>query len=226
MRLPAHPYSATLYRLSSLFTWRGLRRFLEREYERIPAGARVLSVGAGGRFNELLYPHARKRPFAVTSLDIDPARGPDVLGDLCASPFRAGSFNAVVVGEVLEHVHAPHVAIDNIHRLLTPGGSLILTTPFIFPIHDRPHDYFRFTHYGLELLLRDFHEVRITPRSSWAETINALGVRLALERGGGARLLAPFVMLGAIVAFPLAWLLGKMIHTDFIAIGYLVTARK
>ncbi len=226
MRLPARPYSATLYRLSSLFTWRGLRRFLEREYERIPAGARVLSVGAGGRFNELLYPHARRRPFAVTSFDIDPARGPDVVGDLCSPPFQAASFDAVVLGEVLEHVHSPHVAIDNIHRLLIPGGSLILTTPFIFPIHERPRDYFRFTQYGLEFLLRDFREVRIAARSNWAETINALGVRLALEQGVGARLLAPVVILGAIVALPFAWLLGKMIHTDFITIGYLVTARK
>lgn len=226
MRVPPRPYSAALYRLSSLFTWRGLKRFLEREYERIPAGARVLSVGAGGRFNELLYPHARARPFSLTSLDVDPARRPDVVGDLCASPFGDGAFTTVVLGEVLEHVHAPRLAVENIHRILCPGGILVLTTPFIFPIHDAPHDYFRFTRHGLELLLRDFRDVRITPRSSWAESINALGVRLSLEPGLGARLAAPFVIAGAIAAFPVAWFLGKLIHTDFITIGYLVTARK
>lgn len=226
MRVPARPYSATLYKLASLFTWRGLKRFLEREYERIPAGARVLSVGAGGRFNALLYPHARRRPFFVTAFDIDPEREPDVVGDLCWTPFRTGSLDVVVLGEVLEHVEAPQVAIENVHRVLSSGGTLILTTPFIFPIHDRPRDYFRFTRYGLELLLRDFRDVHITPRSSWSESINALGVRLALEQGAGARLLAPVIILGALAAFPVVWLLGKMVHTDFITIGYMVTARK
>jgi SAM-dependent methyltransferase len=226
MSLPARLYSAALYRLSSLFTWKGLTRFLEREYARIPPGARVLSVGAGGRFNELLYPHARGRPFAVTSLDIDAARRPDVVGDLCASPFRPGSFGAIVMGEVLEHVQAPQQAIESVHRLLRADGALILTTPFLFPIHDRPRDYFRFTRYGLELLLRDFREVSITPRASWAESINALGVRLALEPSLGARLLAPIAVLAAFVAAPVAWLLGKLVDTDFVTIGYLVTARK
>jgi SAM-dependent methyltransferase len=224
--LPRRPFSAALYRLSVLFTWRGLTAFLNGEYARIPSGARVLTVGAGGPFNDLLSRHAAARGFAVTSFDIDPDRGPDVVGDICRSPFRPESFDAVVVGEVLEHVQAPHLAIDNLHRLLAPGGSLILTTPFIFPIHDRPHDYYRFTRYGLAHLLREFTQVRITPRSSWAETINALGVRLALEQGTGARLAAPMLILGAISAYPFAWLLGRLIRTDFITLGYLVTARK
>jgi SAM-dependent methyltransferase len=173
-----------------------------------------------------LYPHARRQPFSVTSLDIDSGRKPNVVGDLCSAPFRTSSLDVVVLGEVLEHVEAPPAAIASVHRVLTPGGTLILTTPFIFPIHDRPRDYFRFTRYGLELLLRDFQDVRVTPRSSWSETINALGVRLALEEGAIARLLAPVMILGAIVAFPVVWLLGKLVHTDFITIGYLVTARK
>ena len=226
VRTPPRPYSAALYRLSALFTWRGLRQFLNREYERIPAGARVLTVGAGGPFNDILSRHARRRPFVVTSLDIDPIRLPDIVGDVCSYPFLPESFDAVVVGEVLEHVHSPHLAIANLHRLLTSGGCLILTTPFIFPIHERPRDYFRFTRYGLAFLLRDFREVCITPRSSWAETVNALGVRLALEQGAAARLFGPILLLVAIINFPIAWLLGRIIHTDFITIGYLVTARK
>jgi SAM-dependent methyltransferase len=226
MRMPANPYAAVLYRISRLFTWKGLTGFLEREYGRIPAGARVLAVGAGGRFNDLLTPHARSRPFAVTSFDIDPIRHPVIVGDLCACPFRTDAFDAVVMGEVLEHVHTPQLAIANVHRLLKAGGSLILTTPFLFPIHDRPRDYYRYTRYGLEFLLRDFQDVRITPRNNWAEAINALGVRMVLEPGFLAQLFAPFLLAAAIVALPFAWALGRLIPTDFMTIGYLVTARK
>ena len=226
MKVPAHPYSAFLYWLSSLFTWRGLKPFLNKEYGRIPAGARVLAVGAGGRFNEILLRHAHARPFVVTSFDIDATRRPRVAGDVCACPFLPESFDAVVVGEVLEHVHSPQLAIGNLHALLNSGGALILTAPFIFPIHERPRDYFRYTRYGLAFLLSDFRNVRITPRSSWAESINALLVRVALERGVLARLVGPVLMLAAILNFPVAWLLGKIIHTDFITMGYLVTARK
>lgn len=220
------PYSKALYRLSKLFTWIGLRRFLDREFSRIPTGARVLSVGAGGPFNDILGRHARGRRLVITSLDIDSERHPDILGDVCAAPFRAASFDTIVLGEVLEHVRSPQLAIDNLRRLLRADGLLILTTPFIFPIHERPRDFFRFTRYGLEWLLRDFQDVSITPRSNWAETINAMGVRLTLEPGVGARLLAPIVIAAALAAFPIAWLLGRMVRTDFLTIGYLVTARK
>lgn len=226
MKLPSNPYAAVLYRVSRWFTWKGLRGFLEREYGRIPPGARVLSVGAGGRFNDLLRPHAGARPFAVTSLDIDLQRRPAIVGDLCASPFRAATFDAIVMGEVLEHVHTPHLAIADVHRLLKAGGALILTTPFIFPIHDRPRDYYRYTRYGLEFLLRDFRDVRITPRNSWAEAINALGVRIVLERGLLAQLAAPLFLTAAVAGLPFAWVLGRLIPTDFMTIGYLVTARK
>jgi SAM-dependent methyltransferase len=226
MNLLVRLYSAALYRLASLFTWRGLARFLEDEYTRIPSGAKVLAVGAGGRFNTILYPHAKKRGFTLLSLDIDPNRGPDIIGDLCLCPFLEGSFDVVVVGEVLEHVHSPRLAVDSIYRVLASGGSLVLTTPFIFPIHDRPRDYFRFTRFGLAFLLKDFRDVRITARSSWAESINALSVRLALEGGIGARLFSPFMMLVAILLFPVAWLAGKLIKTDFITLGYLVSAKK
>ena len=218
------PYTISMYRLSKLFTWVGLESFLNREFDQIPQGARVLMVGADGPIARILSRYAHRSAFEVVGFDIDPLRGPSVVGDLCSAPFRSGAFDVAVLGEVLEHVHSPQLAIDGIHRLLAPGGRLILTTPFLFPIHERPRDYYRFTRYGLEWLLRNFRSVTVAPRGTWAEAINAMGVRLFMEPELRPRLLAPFVMIVAIICLPLARLIGRLVPSDFLTIGYTVTA--
>lgn len=55
--------------------------------------------------------------------------------------------------EVLEHVPEPILALQEIHRILKPGGVLVLTLPHLSRLHDEPHDYYRFTVYGLRFIL-------------------------------------------------------------------------
>src|SRR5215207_1692103 len=133
-------------RLSKLISRKGLYEFLGREFARVGAGLEVLTVGAGGA---LLEEHARRNGFRITSFDIDEEYAPDILGDICAHDFGGRTFDVIVLSEVLEHVHSPHLAIANIRAALREGGRLILTVPFLFPIHERPHDYYRYTRYGL-----------------------------------------------------------------------------
>ncbi len=211
-------------RLSKRLSRQGLYEFLECEYASIEAGQDVLTVGAGGRINALLGRYARDRGFRVISLDIDPVRGPDVVGDLCAHDFGEMRFDVVVLGEVLEHVHSPHRALENVFNVLRGEGRLILTTPFIFPIHDRPVDYYRYTRYGLEFLLRDFRDVRVRERNSWSEAINVLPARLWRERPGHPATL--LLVLVAYASWPLMRLLGRLIASDLMTTGYVVTARK
>src|SRR5689334_20752773 len=109
-------------RLSKLISRKGLYEFLGREFARISPGERVLTVGAGGAVNDLLETHARRQNFTVTSFDIDEKYGPDILGDICAHDFGETSFDVIVLSEVLEHVHSPHLAIRNIHGVLRDDG--------------------------------------------------------------------------------------------------------
>lgn len=75
--------------------------------------------------------------------------------------FPNDSFDFILSDQVLEHVRGnPQTAIDESHRVLKPGGIAVHTTCFINPIHDEPHDYWRFTPEALRFL----HE-------SWTETI-------------------------------------------------------
>jgi SAM-dependent methyltransferase len=69
----------------------------------------------------------------------------------------------------LEHVTDPKAVFNELSRLLKPGGKLYLTTNFLFPIHGAPFDFYRFTHFGLNLLAKEssFSEVQISARGGF-----------------------------------------------------------
>lgn len=213
-------------KLSKILSRQGLYPFLEGEFGKIPAGAQVLNVGAGGEVETLLRQYASAQSFDVQSLDIDPERSPEIVGDLSTYEFDDIAFDVIVLSEVLEHIRTPDAAVSNALKGLKPGGLLVLTTPFLFPIHDRPHDYYRYTKYGLAWLLRDYVDVKITPRNSWAEALNVMFVRLIKEKNPVCRFFGPLIVLLAFVFAPLAMLLGAVFKTDFMTSGYLVTAKK
>lgn len=92
--------------------------------------------------------------------EVDMQAGPSVfiVSDLTeedAFDDLEGFFGSCVCAETLEHVTYPAKMLDSIHWALTPGAWIIITTPFAFPVHGFPDDYWRFTPSGLELLLTD-----------------------------------------------------------------------
>ena len=64
-------------------------------------------------------------------------------------PFPPASFCAVLCSQVLEHSEFPDTTLSEIQRVLKQGGLLLLSIPFIWPEHEQPHDYQRFTSFGL-----------------------------------------------------------------------------
>ncbi len=63
-------------------------------------------------------------------------------------PFEAESFDTLFCCSVLEHTLEPWQAFIEIYRILRPGGTAIISVPFVFYLHGQPHDYYRFTRYG------------------------------------------------------------------------------
>lgn len=119
--------------------------------------------------------------------DILPGRGVDVVGDAHSLPFEDNKFDQIVCTEVLEHMHTPQQGISEMHRVLKGGGKIVLTTRFIFPLHDTPGDYFRFTKYGLKHLFKGWKSVEIHEEVNTTETLGVLFQRLAFQtdmRGG------------------------------------------
>ena len=76
------------------------------------------------------------------------------------------SYDSALCLEVLEHVPNPFTALSEIHRILKPGGKLVCSVPHLSRLHEEPHDYYRFTRYGLRYLFEHsgFDVIRIEPR--------------------------------------------------------------
>lgn len=67
-------------------------------------------------------------------------------------PFADATFDTVLSSDVLEHLPDPELAFREMSRVLRPGGVLILNTPFLYMLHEVPHDFLRHTRYSLERL--------------------------------------------------------------------------
>ena len=136
--------------------------------------------------------------------DIKKGKGVDVVGDAHNLPFEDNKFDVILCTEVLEHLHTPEIAILEMKRVLKRGGILILTTRFIFPIHDVPNDYFRYTKYGLKYLFKDWIILELKEEVSTIQTIAVLFQRIAYQTNvKGGKITKIFIFL-------LAKILNKM----------------
>lgn len=99
----------------------------------------------------------------------------DLWGDGVALPFADNAFDTILCTEVLEHLPEPSLLLQETYRVLRPHGHLILTTPQTWGLHRAPHDYYRYTEYGLRYLAQKcgFEVVRIFPTSGLWATIGA-----------------------------------------------------
>lgn len=111
------------------------------------ARGRLLDVGCGNQpYRELFAPFIRE----YVGLDRDWRESrPDVGGDALRLPFPAETFETVLMIQVLEHLPDPLGAMGEIRRVLKRGGRVILTAPQYWRVHEEPHDYYRFTRFGL-----------------------------------------------------------------------------
>ncbi len=74
---------------------------------------------------------------------------PDVFGDAQRLPLQSQSIDHVLLLDVLEHLPQPAACLEEIQRVLRPGGRLIIQVPFMYPLHDAPLDFHRWTRFGL-----------------------------------------------------------------------------
>ncbi len=86
---------------------------------------------------------------------------PHVFADAQQLPFADASVDNILLLDVLEHLPQPELCIDEIARILKLHGHCILQVPFLYPIHDKPLDFQRWTCYGLQQLARQ-HALQLT----------------------------------------------------------------
>ena len=220
-----------LQKLSKKISRKNLDKFIDYYILRISNdlggidNVKVLNVGAGGNIETYLN---NKFSF-VRSIDVDVNRKPDQVIDVCdLNQLRNLTFTPqlICMFEVLEHTKNPINAIQNLYEIIDENNYVMLSTPFIFHIHDEPHDFFRFTKYGLETLFENFKEVVVKPRNGWFETILVLFVRLRMERNILSKIIGNLFILIYFLLTPITYLLQSIIKSEKITTGYFVYAKK
>ena len=113
----------------------------------------LLDVGCGRKPYRAMIPATR-----YVGLEIDTPRSRETaVADAYYAgrifPFTDESFDAVFCSQVFEHVFSPAEFLREINRVLRPGGCLLLTVPFVWDEHEQPHDFARYSSFGLRAVL-------------------------------------------------------------------------
>ncbi|MFK2903230.1 class I SAM-dependent methyltransferase [Dyella ginsengisoli] len=197
---------------------------------------RVLDVGCADRWIEA---HC---PYGIQYIGLDyPATGktlysarPDLFADATRLPLPDASVDAVLCFEVLEHLLDHQAALEQFSRVLKPAGTLLLSMPFLYPVHDAPHDYQRLTEFGLkrDLSRAGFKVIRL---EKIGHAMRATGLLTCLALVGGLHTKArwidfirmPFAAIGVLlVNLASAGLATVLPDWDAIGTGYMIEAVK
>jgi SAM-dependent methyltransferase len=158
----------------------------------LPPGSAILDAGAG----ELQYASLfESHQYVAVDLGVGDSGWSyerlDVLARLEHLPFPDEAFDGCLNIVTLEHVTDPVRVLSEICRVLRPGGALLLVTPLEWEEHQAPHDYFRYTQYGLRHLLQA-SGLRVRELRAAGGLFRVLARRL-LNAGQALPLLMPFV---------------------------------
>jgi len=193
------------------------------------ARGRLIDLGCGDMpFRSFV----RGQVSGYDSLDLYPRR-PDVtyvgdVQDMAVVPSAA--YDTALCVEVLEHVPDPFRAAREIHRILRPGGVLVMSVPHLSRLHDEPHDYYRYTRHGVRHLLEQagFELLELERRGGLLSFIGhqVSTTLLGLTWGVPGLRQAAWLLNRWLVVALSSWLDARLDRAGLFALGYSVAARK
>ena len=119
---------------------------------------KIYELGAEAKISDLGSGNDRRAPNVIT-LEIEANSNVDIVGDGHQLPFHNNVFDAIINEAVLEHVLEPKQIVDEIYRVLKPGGYVCAAVPFLQGFHASPHDYQRYTVPGFNHLFSAFIKI-------------------------------------------------------------------
>ncbi len=203
-------------------------RLIETAVRRYARGA-LLDVGCGDMpYRELIAPLVER----YDTLDCAPrAEGVTFISDAQAMTMIAdAAYDTALCLSVIEHLPDPSAALSEIARALKPGGRLILSAPHLSRLHEEPHDYYRFTCYGLRHLLEQagFEVIEIVPAGGLFSFLGHQAATVALCTLWHVPVVKWIVyyLLKWLWVLPCAWLDRALDRRKVLALGYVAIAKK
>lgn len=138
------------------------------------ASGTLLDYGSGGQPYRQLF-ETRVERYVTADVAVYGNLQPDIL--LTPNqPIDCGDsqFDTILSSQTLEHVQDPDFYLSECARIMKSNGTLLLTAPMQWRHHEVPYDYFRYTRYGLELLLTR-HGFRLMSIKSTGGTFALIG---------------------------------------------------
>lgn len=172
----------------------------------------LLDVGCGQSPYKPLLMSSPGQVKSYIGLDLENnpihANQPDITWRDGKIPLDDNTVDCAICTEVLEHCPNPEAVLKEICRVLVPNGILFLTVPFLWPLHEVPHDEYRYTPFSLSrhLSASGFADIELRPLGGWdASLAQMLGlwVRRRPMRGWVKAMLSYLLLL------PIRWLINK-----------------
>lgn len=204
-------------RLSDLIRKSPHRNLLERQLAQLlpTLHGTILDIGSKNRRYDYLL---KQKPTAIDMV-ANPAKEVE-MADITNIPFSNETYDSVICIEVLEYVRTPERAVEEIARVLKPGGVAVVSVPFMYRTHD---DVLRYTNTYLEdLFSHHFENVRCVAIGNAYTVILTIVkakinmLHLRLIRYICLALYLPFVCLGMV------WSRSSLVFAS----GYIVIAKK
>lgn len=135
----------------------------------------ILDYGCGSKPYESFFKYSE-----YIGVDLESSGHPndrkraDVFFDGIHLPFENEKFDGVLASEVFEHVFDIETCLSEIHRVLKTDGKILITCPFVWPLHEEPYDFARYTPHALDSILKKAG-FRVMINEQKGTTIEALG---------------------------------------------------
>jgi SAM-dependent methyltransferase len=192
---------------------------------------RMLDVGCGTQQYRKFLTCAQ-----YCGVDWTLASRPPAVADITRIPFLDRTFDSALCTEVLEHLPEPGRCLDEIRRVVKPGGTVFFTVPMTMYTHSEPYDFYRYTEYGLRYLLEKhgFEILKLQRLGGVVSVMASHGISLGCDAVAGRMdrsvfrrlrhlLLLPFSVCSSVLFYGLSRLVDGFERQD--AIGWAAMCR-
>lgn len=131
-----------------------LRSILESEF----TNPRILNIGSGPEIHKRNYYLGEEYVSNMVHFDIVPYPVIDFQADAHYLPLVDECFDLLLFHSEIEHMHTPPLVVDEMYRVLKPGGIAYAVAPFILRWHPKG-DYYRFSEEGIHHLFKRFEKI-------------------------------------------------------------------